>query len=88
MRHTLLTIAVIGAVTVGLYVATLSQAAFECEACMEFDGRRECRTVMGPSREEAERGAVSNACALLTRGVTETVRCEGSRPARLECRRR
>lgn len=88
MRRWVGSAAVLLAVAGVLYFATLSQAGFECEACMEFQGRQSCRTVAGPSEADARRGAISNACATLTSGVTETLRCEGAPPVRLECRPR
>jgi hypothetical protein len=56
-----------------------------CEVCVDFDGRRACRTVEGGSEEEAMAGATINACALVASGVTETVRCQGMPPTRATC---
>ena len=68
-----------------LYGATLRQAGTECEACMAFEGRSVCRSVRGPHRSEAERQAVSNACALLTDGVTQRLGCERTAPVSIRC---
>ena len=58
----------------------------ECEVCMQFDGRAICRSVSAARRDEALRGATENACALLTSGMTNTIRCQQSEPAKTECR--
>jgi hypothetical protein len=58
----------------------------ECEVCMQFDGRAICRSVSAARRDEALRGATDNACALLTSGITNTIRCQQSQPAKTECR--
>lgn len=58
----------------------------ECELCMAFAGRETCRTVSAATREQALRGAIENACALLTSGMTNTLHCTQSEPLRSECR--
>jgi hypothetical protein len=88
MRRIALTAAVLALVVVALYAATLSQAGFECEACVEWEGRQSCRVVVGPTQAEARSGAISNACATLTRGVTEVLRCGGTEPVSVQCRER
>jgi hypothetical protein len=60
---------------------------FECEVCITFAGRDECRTVQGKTQEEAMRGAVNNTCALLASGVTDSMRCERTVPRTAHCRR-
>jgi len=56
-----------------------------CEVCIEFDGRTECRTAKGATKEEAVRTASENACALLTSGMTESIRCSRTPPSRVKC---
>jgi hypothetical protein len=58
----------------------------ECEVCMQFDGRALCRSASAARRDEALRGATDNACALLTSGMTNTIRCQQRQPAKTECR--
>ncbi len=52
-----------------------------CEVCMEFKGQRDCRTAASVTRDEAVRTAVTNACAQLASGVTESSQCENTPPA-------
>lgn len=56
-----------------------------CEVCMSFDGRQSCRAVDGATEDQARHGAINNACALISHGVTDTMACERSTPTRAEC---
>jgi len=51
-----------------------------CQVCMVFNGRRDCRTASAETRENAQRTAVTNACAQLASGVTESGQCENTPP--------
>ncbi|HLK62291.1 MAG TPA: hypothetical protein VKU19_02540 [Bryobacteraceae bacterium] len=51
-----------------------------CEVCMVFKGQRDCRRASARTRENALRTAVSQACAQLSGGVTETNQCENTAP--------
>ena len=58
----------------------------ECEVCMRFDGRAICRSASAARHDEALRSATDNACALLTSGMTNSIRCQQSEPVKTECR--
>jgi hypothetical protein len=81
-------LALVAAIVALLYYATLAGADTECEACMRYEGREACRTAIGVGREEAERTAIATACALVSSGVTGTIRCQALAPVKLECRLR
>jgi len=85
MKSLAIGLAVVAAIVALLYYATLAGADTECEACMRYEGREACRTAVGVGREEAERTAVSTACALVANGVTATIRCQALEPVKLEC---
>ena len=68
-----------------LLLATLRETRIECEVCMEFDGRTACRSVGGADREAATRDAVSNACAVLSSGVTQGMACNRTLPRSTTC---
>jgi len=69
------------AVVVGFLVfSTFHQDRVRCQVCVTFQGQRDCRTASATTRPEAIRTAVSNACAQLASGVTETTRCENTPP--------
>ena len=53
---------------------------YKCEVCMAFHGGRDCRTASADTRENALRTAITNACAQLASGVTESMQCEGTAP--------
>ena len=61
-------------------------SAVECEVCVRFEGRDMCRAASAATREEALRSATDNACALLTSGMTNSIRCQQGEPSKTECR--
>jgi hypothetical protein len=85
-RNAIVTLAVL--LPVGGYVvwSSFQVSDYECDVCITFGGRDACRTVAGKTEEEAMRGALNNTCALLSSGVTDTLRCERTTPRKLECR--
>ena len=56
-----------------------------CEVCMDFEGRTQCRSAKGATREEAIRTATDNACAFLAQGMTDSMRCTRIPPSRVKC---
>lgn len=60
--------------------STFSSSRKRVKVCMSFNGRTECRTAAGTTRDFALRSAITNACALIASGVTDTVNCEQSQP--------
>ncbi len=64
-----------------LVYSTLGHRRYRVEVCMEFQGRRACRTAAGASEAEAVRAATSNACALIAAGMTDSMACERTPPA-------
>jgi hypothetical protein len=71
---------------VGVVVATsLDLGSVRCEVCMRFGGEEACRTVDAATEEQARQGAITNACARLASGVTQTMACERTPPQRVAC---
>jgi hypothetical protein len=71
---------------VALVVARSFQAGqVRCEVCIEFRGRQACRAVDAKTEQEARHSAVNNACAYLASGVTDTMACERTEPAKVAC---
>lgn len=68
-----------------LLYATLAETGVECEVCVEFNERRACRTGTASDREGAVRGAVSNACKVLSSGVTQSIACDQTSPTSVVC---
>jgi hypothetical protein len=70
-----------------LWWASLSQAAFSCEACIEVDGRRLCQTVRAASEDAARQTAVSNVCNSVGRDLTERLACQNAPTTVVVCGR-
>jgi len=66
---------------VALVVSTTFQGErVRVEVCMSFRGQRDCRTAQARNRQDALRTAVTNACAQLASGVTDSGQCENTPP--------
>ena len=50
------------------------------EVCMEWNGRTNCKIASGSTSEFATRTALTNACAEMVSGVTDTLACERKNP--------
>ena len=64
---------------------SLSVDGHTCEVCMEFQGASQCRTVSGASVDLARQGAITNACAFISSGVTDSIACGRGTPLREKC---
>lgn len=65
--------------------SSLQIGGVRCEVCIQFQGREVCRSVDGTTEAEALSAATTNACALLTSGVTNTLACERTPPKLAVC---
>ncbi len=72
---------VIGYVIAGSF----SVSAHRCEVCMEYRGRSQCRTVEAATIELAREGAMQNACAHISGGVTDSMACHRETPKSEKC---
>jgi hypothetical protein len=66
-------------------VATLNQMRVTCEVCMEYHGRQACEEAVAVDRSEALMQATTSACAQLSGGVTEGIRCNNLQPLSTNC---
>jgi hypothetical protein len=64
--------------------STFRLQPFRCRVCITFNGQTDCRTASAQTREEAQRSATSTACAQISSGVSESIRCENTPPQSLE----
>ena len=85
-RNALVTLGVLLPIIGYVVYSSFQVSEFECEVCITFDGNDACRTVAGKTQEDSLRGAVTNTCAQLASGVTDTLRCERTKPRKAECR--
>jgi uncharacterized membrane protein YciS (DUF1049 family) len=70
---------------VALVVATLDQIRVKCEVCMVHRGRQVCEAASAADRAQALMQATSTACAQLSDGVTDGIRCTNSAPLSSRC---
>ena len=64
--------------------SSFNMSQVKVKACMQYEGRTNCATASGTTKEFATRAAISTACAPISGGVTGTIGCEGSKPLSLE----
>lgn len=82
MKKTQLWIALAAIAFIGLVVfSTFRLSRHRVEVCMEYQGRRACRTAAGETLEKARRAAIDNACALIASGVTDSIACQNTPPS-------
>lgn len=88
MRKPVLIGIIFFAAVVALIVySTMNMAVHRVEVCMQFGGQTNCRTASGATREFALHTAISNACAGISSGVTDTIKCEHQEPVKLDWKR-
>lgn len=63
-----------------LAYSTLHGPRYRVEVCMTYQGHSACKTVSAKSEEAALRSGRENACADISSGVTDTIRCQNSDP--------
>lgn len=64
---------------------SLSSVQAECELCVTYRGRTECRTGSGVNDEDARKAAVKAACAVMASGMTESIACGNTPPTNVSC---
>ena len=85
-RNALVTLAVLAPIIGVVVYSSFQVSAYECEVCMAFNGHEVCRTVTGQTELEGLRSAIDNACALISSGVTDTLKCQRTTPLKASCR--
>jgi hypothetical protein len=63
--------------------ANLAQA--RCEVCIEYRGQTNCGIASGSTREEAQAGATTVACASISSGITDSIACSNTAPKSVDC---
>jgi hypothetical protein len=74
----------VGLVLGAVVLSTPRTQPFRCKICVSFNGRRACRTGSAETAAGAQRAAITNACAELAGGVTESNQCENTLPESIE----
>jgi hypothetical protein len=75
----------VGALVGVLVYGSLNTVQTECELCVKFNGRTECRRGSGADEEEARRAAQKAACAVMASGMAESVNCQRVPPTDVRC---
>ena len=57
----------------------------ECEVCITHDGRTNCASAAGPTRDEAIGAAIDVACAALASGRAGSLECGRRVPTQVSC---
>ncbi|MBC7925788.1 MAG: hypothetical protein H7039_09030 [Bryobacteraceae bacterium] len=63
---------------------TLSPKQQRAKVCVEYEGRGNCATASGPSKEQAQRAATDTACATVASGMTASMSCSHKPPVSIE----
>lgn len=66
---------------------TLGLQQYECEVCVELDGRTKCVTTKGQDEKQAVQTAQESACSFISSGRAETIRCSQKPPTSASCKR-
>ena len=82
-KPVLVGILIVAAVLGVLIYSSFNLAKFRVEVCMDFHGLMNCKTAAGATREFALRTATTNACAGIASGVTDSIACESTPPAKV-----
>lgn len=65
---------------------TLGLRQYECEVCVELDGRSKCVTTKGEDEQQSMQAAKESACSMISTGRTDTIRCSQKAPTSTNCK--
>lgn len=68
-----------------LIVGSMRTVEAECSLCVEYRGQRQCRTGSGATEEDARGAAQRAACAVMARGMNESIACQNARTTEVRC---
>jgi hypothetical protein len=63
-----------------LVISSFRKPPYQCQVCITFKGRQDCRKGAAQQRMEAQHTATVTACAQLSSGVIESNQCENTPP--------
>ncbi|MBK5292135.1 MAG: hypothetical protein JJE04_10715 [Acidobacteriia bacterium] len=66
-----------------MFTSTRGLSAHRVEVCVEYEGRSDCRTASGATKETALNTARVNACAHLSSGMTDSIACQNTPPTKV-----
>lgn len=65
--------------------ATRAETRVTCHVCVDYRAASECRSSSAADRDKAISGAVANACAVMSGGVTDGIACTSTPPRSVRC---
>jgi len=65
---------------------TMGLRQYECEVCVELDGRTKCVTTRGEDEKQSMQTAQESACSFISSGRTDTIRCSQKAPTSTNCK--
>lgn len=68
-----------------MFYVTRSETTVECSVCIQFNGVENCATVSGPDQAQAMMQATSTACAPISSGVSDGMKCTRTPPRSARC---
>lgn len=87
-RSTLYVAAALLAIVALFFVLTMARATVRCRVCVEFRGRANCATAVGPTEQAARQGAQTTACGPIASGMDQQIGCGRTAPPVVECQPR
>lgn len=84
LKNILLALFFIGVPVAWMTWSVVKEAKVECRVCMDYKGRTNCSNAMGSDQAACVQTASDNACATIASGMTESIQCTQSEPARIE----
>ena len=75
----------VAALVTVLIWGSLGSVQVECDLCVEYSGRTECRRGSGADEQEAIQAAKKAACAVMASGMAESVNCQNVPATNLQC---
>ena len=76
MSRRVVAVILAGLFAAAVWVVTLRSSQVHCEVCVSYRNRSACRSISAVDREQALQAALSSACAVLSSGTTEGLRCQ------------
>jgi hypothetical protein len=77
-KPVLLGIVFVLAVLAVLIYSSMNLASHRVEVCITYHGQQACRIASGSTEEFARRTAITNTCAQIASGVTDSLQCENT----------
>jgi hypothetical protein len=87
-RSTLYVAAALLAIVALFFAMTMARATVRCRVCVQFRGRANCATAVGPTEQAARQAAQTTACGPIASGMDEQIGCGRTAPALVACQPR